>query len=64
MKANEILIGAMYAAKVSGRVVPVRVLRKIERFIRERSVTHWEVLNTMTGRTIVVRSCQRFRKEI
>lgn len=47
MKASEITVGQVYLAKVSGKVVPVRVL--------------WRCRNELTGREITVRSCQRFR---
>lgn len=61
MKANEIKIGQFYLAKVSGRVVTVKVLRTVERFNGDKSRTHWVCRNMLTDREIEVKSCQRFR---
>lgn len=65
MKAIQIAVGGRYMARVNGRVVPVRVLRIRE--IRSYSAgrpglrTAWDCVNETTGRTIFVRSAQRFR---
>ena len=72
MKAAQIEVGRDYTCKVSGRVVPVRVLEKVEREKsvgsanslggqRWRTTTSYRCRNLVTGREIVVRSCQRFR---
>lgn len=66
MKSSEIIIGGVYMAKVSGRVVPVRVIEKRERW-HPRPAPHgtmrdyWVCRSEMTGRTIEVKSSQRFR---
>lgn len=60
MKANEVKIGAVYTAKVSGRVVPVEVLNMYESGGRKI----WACRNMDTGRTIEVRSPLRFRKPV
>src|SRR5712664_2212456 len=70
MKAAQIEVGRDYTCKVSGRVVPVRVLEKVEREKsvgsanslggqRWRTTTSYRCRNLVTGREIVVRSCQR-----
>lgn len=64
MKANEIKIGQFYLAKVSGKVVTVKVLRTVERFSGDRGRTHWVCKNMLTDREIEVKSCQRFRKAV
>lgn len=61
MKANEIKIGQFYLAKVSGKVVTVKVVRTVERFNGDRGRTHYVCQNMLTGREIEVKSCQRFR---
>ena len=65
MKAKEIEIGGTYLAKVSGRLVPVRVERAREVVQgRDRVRTVYDAVNQATGRRIVVRSPQRFRERI
>lgn len=63
MKINEIEIGGRYLAKVSGRLVVVRVTD-----IREAPTSTWSrcrkrivAVNESTGREITVRSAQRLR---
>jgi len=57
MKKNEITIGGMYAAKVSGKVVPVRIAG-------ESPYGGWEAINTITGRGVRIRSAARLRRKI
>jgi hypothetical protein len=65
MKGNEIKIGQTYLAKVSGRVVPVTVLREFERPQgRAGWRTLWICRSEVTGREVTVRSAQRFRAEV
>ncbi len=54
MKKKEIEVGGTYAAKVSDRVVPVRILR-------ESPYGGWDARNEITGRSVRVRSAQRLR---
>ena len=54
MKKAEVVIGGRYLAKVSGSVVPVRVLA-------EHSLGGWLCKNENSGRSIRVKSAQRFR---
>ena len=58
MKAAQITVGCVYDAKVSDRVVPVKVVN-VGRDFRNR--VRYECVNLTTGRTITVRSAQRFR---
>lgn len=63
MKAIDIEIGGTYMAKVSGIVVPVKVLRAEERSaFGGKWRTIWVCRNERTGRTIEVKSAQRFRR--
>lgn len=57
MKKAEVKIGGRYLAKVSGGVVPVRV-------IAESRYGGWDCVNERTGRSIRVKSAQRFRGEV
>ena len=66
MKLSEIQVGGRYRAKVSGRLVVVRV-SKIEQApaFSVTSGNHYrtriEVVNEATGRRIILRSAQRLR---
>lgn len=66
--ASEVVVGSTYLARVGGRIVPVTVLRATTREVvlrgRHWYRDAWECVNDLTGRTIVVRSAQRFREEI
>lgn len=57
MKTKDIVIGKTYAAKVSGTVVPVRI-------IRESPYGGWDGVNTQTGRQVRIKSPQRLRREV
>lgn len=57
MRKNEVQIGAVYAAKVSGRIVPVRI-------DRPSPYGGWEGTNLQTGRTIRIRTAARLRQRI
>lgn len=70
MKGADIKIGCRYLAKVSGRIVAVRVLRETERLSTTRHWgkvptvnvrTSWECVSEETGRKILVKSAVRFR---
>lgn len=71
MKKNEVVVGETYLARVSGRLVPVRVDRarvvsthhrnRFSGLTDQRERTLWDCTNTRTGREITVRSAQRFR---
>jgi len=57
MKKNEVKIGGLYTAKVSDRIVKVRI---------DSTNTHggWNATNTATGKRIRVKSAQRLRKAV
>jgi len=57
MKKNEITIGGVYAAKVSGKVVPVLIKG-------ESPYGGWDAVNTQTKRAIRVRSAARLRRPV
>lgn len=74
MKAAEIEVGGKYVAKVSNKLVVVRVdgTRTVSKYIRNnysgQSVysdsTVYDVTNTVTGRKTVFRSAAKFRKRV
>ena len=57
MKKNEITIGGMYAAKVSGKVVPVRITGA-------SPYGGWDAVNEQTKRSVRVRSAARLRRRL
>jgi hypothetical protein len=57
MKKNEIKVGEVYSAKVSDRVVPVRI-------DSVNSHGGWNATNTATGRRIHIKSPQRLRRAV
>jgi len=57
MKKNEVIIGGVYAAKVSGKVVPVRITG-------ESPYGGWDAVNEQTKRTVRVRSAARLRRRL
>jgi hypothetical protein len=57
MRKHEVELGRVYAAKVSGRIVPVRI-DAISPY------GGWKATNLETGRTIHVRSAARLRYQI
>lgn len=75
MKGAQISVGGLYTAKVSGKIVTLRVDAIGVRYVTVvgrralcslgRGVpaerTSWHCTNTSTGRVIVVESAQRFR---
>ena len=57
MKKHEVNIGGVYAAKVSGKVVPVKITG-------ESPYGGWDAVNTQTKRAIRVRSAARLRRPV
>jgi hypothetical protein len=57
MKKNEVRIGAVYLAKVSGALTQVRIAS-------ECMSGGWYAVNLATGRTIRIRSAARLRQEV
>lgn len=75
MKANQIHVGSLYRAKVSGRVVTVRVdaIRDQTRWSTRASYTGYratetrlvyDVTNLSTGRRCTFRSAAKFRSAV
>ena len=67
MKASEIKIGGIYHAKVSGRIVPVRVdeihvtpAQVFDNMRGIKSKTAYDVTNQVTGRKTTFRSAKKF----
>jgi hypothetical protein len=55
MKKNEVVIGGRYLAKVSGKVVPVRITG-------QSRYGGWEAVNAETNRAVRIKSPQRLRR--
>jgi len=55
MRKSEVLIGAVYIAKVSGKLARVRVDRVSE-------LGGWDATNTETGRKVHIRGAMRLRR--
>jgi len=67
MKMKDVVIGETYMVKVSGNVVPVRILReRAERFCGTRGYAHggWDAINTVTNRAVHVRTAARLRRAV
>ena len=54
MKKADVKVGGTYAAKVSGKVVPVRI-------DAENPRGGWDATNTVTGKKVRIKSAQRLR---
>jgi len=57
MKKKDVEIGGTYRVKVSGKVVPVKILN-------ECHYGGWIGRNTVTGREVRIRSARRLRSRI
>jgi len=57
MKKNEIKVGKVYAAKVTGKVVPVRIERTNPK-------GGWDAINMQTKRPVRIKSAQRLRSQV
>lgn len=58
MNNSDVIPGAHYIAKVSGKMVRVEVLYRLS------LGKGWSAINQETGRRILIRSAQRLREEI
>jgi len=56
MRKNEIKLGVTYIAKVSEKLVPVRI-------DRESPYGGWDATNTTTGRQVRIKTAARLRRE-
>jgi len=54
MKAKDIKLGATYSVKVSGNIVPVRI-------VRPHYLSGWVGVSLRTGREIHIKSARRLR---
>lgn len=57
MKKRDMKIGGRYAAKVSGKLAPVRITG-------ESPYGGWGAVNETTGRAVRIRGAQRLRYEV
>ena len=57
MKKTEVDLGKTYAAKISGRLVPVTILN-------ENRYGGWSAKNKVTGREVRIKSAQKLRFEL
>lgn len=64
MKAKEIKKGGLYTAKVSGKLVTVRVDEIRVRSGFKKDTTVYDVTNLSTGRKTTFRSAMKFRSEV
>ena len=64
MKKNEIVVGGLYRAKVSGKLTTVRVddIREDEGFGTRKASTRYDLTNLVTGRKTTFRSAAKFRE--
>lgn len=64
MKLSDVQVGGRFTAKVSGRIVTVRVVEIVQVGATRRSSvkTRIEAVNEATGRRITIRSPQRLRR--
>src|SRR5688572_13321346 len=61
MKKDEVTIGGTYTAKVSDKVVPVRITA--EKWAGDKHVG-WAGVNVQTGKTVRIKSAQRLRAPV
>ena len=66
MKLNDVQVGGRYTAKVSGRIVTVRVVEiiAVEATRWSNAKTRIEAVNEAKGRRITIRSPLRLRKSV
>ena len=55
MLKKQVQVGATYEAKISGRLVPVRLLR-------ESPLGGWSATNLATGRSVRIKSAAKLRR--
>lgn len=62
MKKKDIVVGGLYKAKISNKIVTVRVTDIREGSTGTRSQTYYSVVNLTTTRTVTFRSAAKFRE--
>lgn len=58
MKKADVEVGAVYQAKISGRLVPVKILGE------SSTGKGWKGLNLVTDRQVTIKSAQKLRRRI
>lgn len=61
MKAKDVVVGAVCAVKVSGKIVPVRLQTSSLNYNDRR---YWLGINLLTRRQVRINSAQRIRHEV
>jgi HB1, ASXL, restriction endonuclease HTH domain len=61
MKKDQVRIGNLYSAKVSGGVVPVRITEEV--WLGEKHAG-WKGVKTATGHAVRIKSAQRLRAQV
>jgi len=69
MRKSDVEVGGIYAAKVSGKIARVKILKAVSRWTSrpghwDTERTEWEALSLETGRKIRIRSAQRLRRRM
>lgn len=66
MQHNDIKVGGFYKAKISGVITTVLVtdIQEVTKGASKRTYMHYYVRNVRTGRTLIFRSCQKFRSVV
>jgi len=66
LKLSDVQVGGRYTAKVSGRIVTVRVVEivAVEATRWSNAKTRIEAVNEGTGRRVTIRSPQRLRSRL
>lgn len=57
MRKKDVALGKVYVAKISGRLVRVRL-------VAESSYGGWDALNLATGRQVRIKSAAKLREEV
>lgn len=60
MRKAEVIVGQIYHAKVSGKVVPVRI--ELQKDCTLSGRTHWRAKNLKTERWLTIKSAGRLTK--
>lgn len=64
MTNDEIVIGGVFVAKISNKLVPVRIDRQINRFGLRSTRRGWQATNLATGRQVTIKSGAKLRRRI
>lgn len=59
MKQKDVVLHHVYAVKVGGRVVPVKLMREVS-----RKTAGWTGLNLLTNREVRIKTAAKFRFEL